>query len=144
MSTSYSPQHLDGAADAADAGDASIGQLVGRLTSDLSHLFHDELALAKVEIKEEVAKSGKAAGMLGATGVAALMALAMISFAAAWGLAEVVATGFAFLAVAGFYLIVAGVLFLLGRQKLATVRPVPQQTVETLKEDVEWAKAQKS
>jgi uncharacterized membrane protein YqjE len=125
------------------AEDVSLGQLVGRLTSDMSRLFRDELQLAKVEIKEEVGKSSKAAGMLGGTGVAALLALLMLSFAAAWGLAEVIATGFAFLVVGGFYAIVAGALFLVGRRKLAEVHPVPEQTVETVKEDVAWARAQK-
>ena len=76
--------------------------------------------------------------------MAALLGLLMLSFAAAWGLAEVMAVGFAFLIVGGLYVAVAGTLFVSGRQRLAAVHPVPQQTVETLKEDVAWAKEQKS
>jgi uncharacterized membrane protein YqjE len=124
--------------------DPSVGQLFSRLTSDLSHLFHDELELAKVEIKDEVTKSGKAAGMLGGTAVAGLLALLMLSFAAAWGLAEVIAAGWAFLIVGVVYAIVAAGMFAAGRKRLAEVRPVPEQTVETIKEDVAWARAQRN
>lgn len=122
----------------------SVGALVGRLAHDLGELVHDEIELAKTEIKDEVAKSGKAAGMLGGTGVAALLALLMSAFAAAWGLAEVIAAGWAFLCVAAFFAAVAAALFAAGRSRLKQVHPVPAQTVQTIKEDVAWARAQRS
>lgn len=125
-------------------GDKSVGQLLGRMTSDLSHLFHDELELAKVEIKEEVTKAGTAAGLFGGTGVAALFALLMFSFAAAWGLAEIIPIGYAFLIMGALYAVIAVVTFVVGRQQISTVNPIPQQTVETLQEDIAWAKQQKS
>jgi len=126
------------------SGDASLGELIGRMSSDLSTLVHKEIELAKVEIKEEVGKAGKGAGMIGGTAVAGLLALLLISFAAAWGLAEVMPNGLAFLIVGIIYAIVAGVLFVAGRNELKNVRPVPEQTAETLKEDVRWAKQQLS
>jgi hypothetical protein len=82
--------------------------------------------------------------VLGAAGVLGLMSFLMLSFAAAWGLAEVVPEGAAFLIVGGAYGVVALVLLALGRQRLKAVKPVPEQTVETLKEDVAWAKQQMS
>jgi len=68
----------------------------------------------------------------------------MLSFAAAWGLTEVVPEGVAFLIVGGAYGLIALALLGLGRQRLKAVKPVPEQTVETLKEDVAWAKQQMS
>ncbi len=121
----------------------SVGQLIGRVTGDLSQLFRQELDLAKTEIKEEVAKAGKGAGMMSGAGIAALFALLLLSFAAAWGLAEVVATGVAFAIVGGAWVLVALVLFLGARKHLADAKPFPpEKTVETLKEDVQWAKDQ--
>ncbi len=125
------PDNLDG---------ASVGQLFGRLSQDLSTLMHQEFELAKSEIKAEATKAGKSAGLLGGTGVSALFGLLMLSFAAAWGLAEVIAPGWAFLFVAAAYLLAAVILFTRGCKELRSVHPMPQQTIETVKEDVEWAK----
>ncbi len=123
---------------------ASLGELFSRLTADLSKLVRDEVELAKVEINQTV-QSAKTAGIsMGAAGLLGLMAFVLLSFAAAWGLAEVVPTGVAFLIVGGIYGLVALALVALGRQRLKTAKPVPEQTVETLKEDVAWAKQQMS
>jgi len=125
-------------------GDASLGELFSRLTADLSKLVRDEVELAKVEINQTV-QSAKTAGIsMGAAGLLGLMAFVLLSFAAAWGLAEVVPAGVAFLIVGGAYGLVALALVALGRQRLKTAKPVPEQTVETLKEDVAWAKQQMS
>jgi hypothetical protein len=122
----------------------SLGDLFSRLTEDLSRLVRDEVELAKVEINDTVEKV-KAGGIsIGVAGVLGLMAFLMVSFAAAWGLAEVVPAGVAFLIVGGAYGLAALALLALGRQRLKTAKPVPEQTVETLKEDVAWAKQQMS
>jgi hypothetical protein len=123
--------------------DASLGELFAHLTSDLSGLLRDEIDLAKVEIKDEVVKAGRAGGMFGVAGVAALMTALLLSFAAAWGLAEVMAAGWAFLIVGVVWGIGAAVLYLQGRQQMQRIDPTPHDTVETLKEDVQWAKKQK-
>jgi uncharacterized membrane protein YqjE len=124
--------------------DASISELIGRVTSDFSDLVSTQLELAKVEIKEEAARAGKAAGMLGGGAVCGYFAILLLSFAAAWGLAEVVHVGVAFLIVGLVYAIAAAVLALRGKQRLSEVRPVPEQTKETIQEDVQWAKQQMS
>lgn len=123
--------------------DQSLGQLVGRMTSDLSTLFRQEIELAKVELREEVAKAGKGAGMFGGAGFAGYMAILLLSFAGAWGLAELMAAGLAFLIVGALYAVVAAGLLLVGRRKLKSIRG-PQQTVKTVKEDVQWAREQMS
>lgn len=124
--------------------DRSIGELVSRMTSDLSALVSTQIELAKVEIKEEVGRAGKGAGMVGGGAVAGVMALLLLSFAAAWGLAEIVPEGVAFLIVGLVYAAVAAVLLLRGKEQIKSATPVVPTTVETLKEDVEWARQQRS
>jgi uncharacterized membrane protein YqjE len=124
--------------------DASLGDLFSRLTEDLSKLVRDEVELAKVEINATVGEARTAGISLGAAGLLGLMAFVMLSFAAAWGLTELVPEGVAFLIVGAVYGLVALALAALGRQRLKAVKPVPEQTVETLKEDVAWAKQQMS
>jgi len=124
--------------------DASLGELFSRLTEDLSNLVRDEVELAKVEINKTVGNVRTAGVSLGAAGVLGLTAFLMLSFAAAWALAEVVHAGVAFLIVGGAYGLIAVVLLALGRQRIKAAKPVPEQTVETLKEDVAWAKQQMS
>jgi len=123
---------------------AGIGELFSRLTADLSKLVRDEVALAKVEITQAVSSARTAGISMGTAALLGLMAFVMLSFAAAWGLAEVLPEGVAFLIVGGVYGLVALALAALGRQRLKTAAPVPEQTVETLKEDVAWAKQQMS
>lgn len=126
----------------AEVDEATLGELFRSLTSDLSGLVRSEMELARVELKEEAAKAGRAGGMLGAGAVAGYLALTLLAFAAAWGLAELVDAGWAFLIVGAVVGAVAAVLARMGQQRLREVNPVPEQTVETLKEDAQWARAQ--
>ncbi len=128
---------------AGPAGEPSIGDLFARMTADTSELLRGEVRLAKAEIKQELKTGAKGAGAIGAAGFAGYMALLLLSFAAAWGLAEVIAPGLAFLIVGIVYAVVALVLVQRGRKQLAGFKPVPEQTVETLKEDARWLKRKK-
>jgi uncharacterized membrane protein YqjE len=124
--------------------DASLGELFSRLTKDFSQLVSTQVELAKVELKEEVAHAGKGAGMLAGGAFAGYLAVLLLSFAAAWGLAAVMPTGWAFLLVGVVWAVVAAVLAKTGREQFRAVHPVPPQTKQSLKEDVEWARQQKS
>ncbi len=124
--------------------DRSLGELFSELGQDLSKLVRKELELAREEVKAEVQKASKAGGMLGAAGVLALDALLLVLFAAAWGLDAVLPTGWAFLIVAVVVAAVAGVLALTGKKQLQSVNPKPEQTIETLQEDAQWLKDQRS
>jgi uncharacterized membrane protein YqjE len=121
--------------------DQSLGDLFGNLTSDLSELVRSEMELARVEIREEAAKAGRAAGLLGAGGLIAYLGLGLMAMAAAWGLAEVVDAGWAFLIVGVVIATIGAALVMKGRDQLGDVQPVPGETVETLKEDAQWARA---
>jgi hypothetical protein len=118
-----------------------LGELFSDLTQSVQTLLRKEVELAKVEVKEQATRAGKAGAMLAGTAVMGFFALLLLSFAAAWGLAEGIPTWLAFLAVGLIYGVVAGLLLLVGKKKLETVNPVPRQTVETLREDVEVAKS---
>ncbi|MGA5699958.1 phage holin family protein [Peterkaempfera bronchialis] len=126
------------------ADGASVGELVGDLGRDMSLLIHQEIALARMEVKEEAAKAGKGAGMLGGAGYAGHLLVLFGSLAGVFVLAHVMDLAWAALVVTGVWAVIAGVLFLNGRRKLRAVHPKPQQTVETLKEDAQWARHPRS
>jgi hypothetical protein len=123
-----------------DIGDASVGELIGEVTQDLSTLMRQELALAKAEVKQEAVKAGRAGGMLGAAGFAGYMVLLFASIAAWWGLAEVMPSGWAALIVAAIWAVIGAVLFVMGRQRMREVNPKPERTVETVSEVPETLK----
>jgi hypothetical protein len=96
--------------------------------------MRQEFELATAELKQEVVNSGKAAGMLSGAGFAGYMTLLFMSVALWAALANVMHPGRAALIVAGVWALVAAVLYAIGRTQLRRVRPVPQRTVDTLKE----------
>ena len=118
----------------------SVGEMIGNISNDLSQLFRQEVELAKAELKQEASKAGKAAGMLGGAGFAGYLAVVLLSFAAVFGLANVMDAGWAALIVAVIWGIIGAVLFVNGRKKLKTVDPMPRRTVDTIKEDAQWLK----
>ena len=117
-----------------DVGNASVGELLGEVTRDLSTLMRQELALAQAEIKQEVSKAAKAGGMLGAAGFAGYMVLLFASIAAWQGLARVIPSGWAALIVAVVWAVVGAVLFSMGRKRMSEVNPKPERTMETVSE----------
>jgi uncharacterized membrane protein YqjE len=123
--------------------DRSLGDLFSELSTDFTGLINAHLELAKVELREEAKNAGRAAGMFTGAAVAGIFALLLLSFAAAWGLAEVIPTGFAFLIVGLVYAVVAAVLALVGKNRAAQIGK-PEETVTELKEDVEWARQRRS
>ena len=124
--------------------DKTLGELVAEMTGEISALMRKEVELAKVEIKEEVGRAGKAGGMLGAGAGAGYFALLFVSLALAWLLDQAMPIALAFLIVGVLYGIAAAILIPRGREQMKRVDPVPHRTVETLKEDAAWVRAQKS
>jgi hypothetical protein len=124
--------------------DKSLGDLFGDLSEEFTELVRTQTDLAKTEIRNQTDRAKRVAGAFGAAAVAGYMALIMLSFAAAWGLTEILPEGVAFLVVGGVYAIGAGVLYLRGRARARELSLVPQDTVESLKEDVKWARQKMS
>ena len=117
----------------------SLGELVASATADLSSLMRQEVALAKLEITRDAKQAGKGAGALGAAGAAAFFGVLFLSVAAAYAIGVGLNLGLGFLIVGAAYLLVAGVAALFGRSSLKKVGP-PEKTIETVKDDVAWAK----
>jgi hypothetical protein len=116
-----------------DVADASVGELIGDVARDLSALVRQELELAKVELKQELIKSGKAAGALGAAVLAGQMMLLFASLALWLTLARGIDWRWAALAVAGLWAMAAAGLYLIGRDQIRRVQ-APQRTIDTLKD----------
>ena len=136
-----------------ESSDSSIGELFGRVTSDLSTLVHQEVELAKVEarswaeqakgeLKAEATKAGRGAGELAGAGVAGNLALVFLSLTAMFALDKAMDVVWAALIVTAVWIAVAAVLALRGKKDLQQVSPVPAETIETAKEDVQWQRSQ--
>jgi hypothetical protein len=118
-----------------------FGDLVKQLASQTSTLVRQEIDLAKAEMSQKAAIAGKGAGLLGGAAVTGLLAAGALTACLILVLSEVMDAWLAALIVAVVFAAVAAVLGLAGRNKVREATPaVPEQTVETVKEDVEWAK----
>jgi hypothetical protein len=123
--------------------DRSTGELFKQLSEQTSTLVRQEVELAKLELAEKGKQAGIGAGMFGGAGLVAALSLAALTAAAIAGLSEAMDVWLAALIVGVTYLAIGGVLALLGRNRVQQgMPPKPEQTVETVKEDVEWARNQ--
>jgi len=121
----------------------SMGELFKHLSDELSTLVRQELRLAQAEMTEKGKKAGVGAGMFGGAGIVGLLALGTLTACLVAALATAMAVWLAALIVTVVYAAVAGVIALIGKRRISEATPpVPEQTVETVKEDVQWAKTQ--
>jgi uncharacterized membrane protein YqjE len=123
--------------------DKSLGELFSELTGDLGRLFRQEVQLAKTEAREEIGQAGKGAGLLAGAGLSAWLALVMLSLTLAWLLDKGLDRALSFLLVGLLWVVVAAVLASVGKRRLREAKPLPE-TVQSLKEDAQWVKAQTS
>ncbi len=129
--------------DNGDARDQGLGELMKRLSADLSLLIRQELDLAKAEMIEKGKTAGATAGMFSAAAVVGLLGLGAFTALIILALSLAMASWLAALIVTVAYGGVAAVLAMAGKRKLKEAVPlVPEQTVDTVKEDVQWAKTQ--
>jgi hypothetical protein len=136
-----------------DVENVSVGQLIGEVSKDMSTLMRQELELAKAElraeankatgeVKAQAAKAGKGAGMLGGAGYAGHLGVLFLSIALWWALSHAVGHSWSALIVAVIWLIIAAVLYSMGRKQLKQidfsglkqVNPKPEQTLDTLQQ----------
>jgi Flp pilus assembly protein TadB len=129
------------AATTADSGNASIADLVQQASEQISRLVRDELRVAAAEMKAKGKHAGVGAGLFGAAGVVALYGLGALIATVIVALALVMPAWLAALIVAVVLLAVAGVMTLVGRGQVRQVgSPVPGQTVDSVKADVQTVK----
>jgi hypothetical protein len=122
-----------------------LGEVAKDLTSDLSLLVRQEIELAKAEMTQKGRTAALGVGMFGGAGIVALCAAGALTanlvlvfslFLPEWAAALIVGAALAAIA----YLLVRQ-----GKERVADAgKPIPEQTIETVKEDVEWAKTQAS
>jgi uncharacterized membrane protein YqjE len=124
----------------ADLREQPIGELLKQLSQETSTLVKQELALARAELEQQGKRAGLGAGMLGGAGVAGLLTLGSLTAVVIALLATAMDTWLAALIVTVVWAAVAGVLALQGRSKIQQATPPAPQTVDTVKEDVQWAK----
>jgi uncharacterized membrane protein len=123
------------------ASNASVTDLAKQLSEQTSRLVRQEVELAKAELSVKGKQVGIGAGLFGGAGVFGLFALGALTAAAVAGLGEVMAIWLSALIVAAIWAAVAGAMALLGKGRVeAAAPPVPEQTIDSVKEDMEWAK----
>ena len=126
-----------------DPRERPVGELLKELSDQTATLVRKEMELAKAELTEKGKQAGLGAGMFGGAGLFAVFALALLSACFVAALDTAMPLWLAALIVAVVYALIAGGLALFGKRKTAEATPaVPEQTVETVKEDVQWAKTQ--
>ncbi len=113
--------------------DRSVGELFGEVSRDLSVLVRQEIALAKAETTQSAKRAGTGAGLFIGAAVGTYLTLLFLSIAAWWSIGNATGRGWSAVIVAAFWLIVAGVLALMGRRAMAQVRGLPQ-TADTVKD----------
>jgi uncharacterized membrane protein YqjE len=128
----------------AELRDRGTGELVKDLSAQVSRLVRQEVELAKTEMAEKGKKAGIGVGMFGGAGVAGVLMLGSLTACLILALALALSAWAAALIVTALWGVIAGVLALQGRAKLRQIgKPVPEETVETVKEDVQWLKDRK-
>ncbi|MGV9289601.1 phage holin family protein [Streptomyces sp. NPDC003719] len=116
----------------------SVGELVGQATEQLSRLVRQEVALAKEELAAKGKRVGRGGGMLGAAGAIAYVGLFALAGTATAALSLVLPVWAAALIVTAVLFVIAGVLAMLGRAQLRRAAPpTPEQTIGSVKADVD-------
>jgi membrane protein len=119
-----------------------VAELLKELSEQTSTLVHQELELAKLELAQKGKRAGIGAGMFGGAGVVGLYAVGALTAAIILLLASAVAGWLAALIVAVAYGLIAGGMALAGKSQVRQATPpVPEQATESVKEDLQWAKA---
>ena len=127
-----------------DLRERPIGELLKQLSQETTTLVRKELDLAKAEMAEKGKKAGLGAGMFGAAGIVGLLALGALTACLILALDGTMKDWLAALVVAAAYALVAGILALVARSRVREATPpVPEETVDSVKEDVQWAKTRR-
>jgi hypothetical protein len=143
MATGETPSQTPTRDPGRDLREESMGALFTQLSDDLSTLMRQELQLARAEMAEKGRKAGLGIGMFGGAGIITFLALQALTACLVALLATAMDVWIAALIITVVYAAAAAGLALSGRQQVsAAAPPVPEQTTETLKEDVQWAKTQ--
>jgi len=126
-----------------DLREQSIGDLLKHLSEQTATLVRQELELAKAEMQQKGKRAGVGIGLIGGGGVLALAAVGALTATLILLLGEWMDAWIAALIVTIVYAAGAALLALRGKEKVSEATPpIPEETIETVKEDVQWAKTQ--
>jgi uncharacterized membrane protein YqjE len=126
-----------------DMRERPIGELVKELAGQTSTLVRQEIQLAQAEVTAKGKRAGRGAGMLAGAAVAGLLALIALTAVLIAALDTAMPLWLAALIVTVLWAVIGAVLAARGRKELQQAAPpVPEQTIETVKEDIQWAKTQ--
>ncbi len=133
-----------GVSSSAGHAEPSLGQLFTELTGDMSNLVRQELELAKAETMQKVSKATRSIILMVAGGLLAYAGLIVLVIAAAIALGSIMPYWLSSLIMGLVVIVIGAILINSGRSSLTDLSLVPEQSVESLKEDARWAKEQVS
>jgi len=120
----------------------SVPEVLQDIVSNLQEIIRSEFLLAKAELKEEAKQAAKPATTFGAGLVFGIYGMGFLLLAATYGLALVMPVWLAALLVGTGLAIVAVALMSWSGKKLKRINPIPDKTIQSLEENVQWAKHQ--
>src|SRR5574338_1427472 len=135
----------------APADTEGLPNLFSRLADDVMELVNSQLALFKVEIKEEANAYARGAAMIAFGAAIATVGFALLNVAIAFAVSTLFSQAnfsqpasyaLGFLVTGGFYVLVGGIVVLLMKNRLAKQDLVPQRTVAELRKDKQWLKTE--
>ena len=118
----------------------TVPELLGNIVDNIQQIIRSEFRLAKAELQEKASRASKPATTLGAGFLLGLYGLGFLLLAAVYALSTIMGAGLAALIVGGFLALVSIVLVTSSAKKLIALNPAPEKTIQTLQENVQWAK----
>jgi len=118
----------------------TVPELLGNIVDNIQQIIRSEFRLAKAELQEKASRASKPATTLGAGFLLGLYGFGFLLLAAVYALSMIMAAGLAALFVGGFLALVSIVLVTSSAKKLKALNPAPEKTIQTLQENVQWAK----
>ena len=118
----------------------SIGDVLSDIVDDVQQIVRAEVRLARAEIGEQLGRARLAAIFLATAGVAALMAIGLVLLAGVFALASIWPSWAAALAVAAGTALLGGLLWMAGIRRIRALHVTPQKAIDSVKENIQWAK----
>jgi len=120
----------------------TVAGLLQEIVGNIQGIIRSEVRLAKAEVTEDASTMGKAAGMLVAGAVLGIYALGILLLFVIYALEGPVPDWAAALIVGLVVAAVAGILVKIGLDRVKSVNPAPDKTIDSVKEDIQWVKQQ--
>jgi len=124
------------------AGDQGLGSLVSGIVEDLQNIVRGEVRLAKTEMKEEASAMGRAAASIVAGALVALVGFIFLMLGVTYLINQSLEMWLSAGIVGVALLVIGGILAMIGKNRLQAASLKPTQTIDSLKEDQQWANQQ--